>query len=142
MALSRDSLLSAANNRKRMLVDVPELGGELYLQALSTAQVMEYNSTLVPYGKSVPPTVFAKAMARLLVFSVCDVEGNPLYTEEDIDALSFNDLGVLTKLRKHIIEISGLDLDVGQVADNLKKVQGVSSNTGLPKNSKRQSKKS
>lgn len=130
MTIGRDGLLAASKVRKRKLVNVPELGGELCFRELSKAELLEYNSIILPHvEKTVPPTVFAKAIAKLIVFSVCDEAGNQLYTEADEKDLAFNDLDLLRKLRQHIIDVSELERPIGEVADDLKKVPNGSSNT-------------
>jgi len=134
--LTRDDFLLVSMSRKRTSVEVPELGGTLYLQEISTAQLLEYNVALLDYeGKQIPPTALAKIVAKLLVFSVCDADGTLMFTDADIDALAFVDINVLMGLRKKIIEVSGYGKAIEEVADDLKKAQTGSSSTSSPKSS-------
>jgi hypothetical protein len=125
--LGREDLLLAAQNRKRTLVEIPELG-TLYIQELSTSQLLEYNMLMLDYeGKRIPPTAFAKIVAQMIVFSVCDAEGNTLYTAADVDALALLDLKVLMTLRKRITELSGVGKSNEEVVSDLKNAPAGSS---------------
>jgi hypothetical protein len=125
--LSRTDFLAKYSNRRMELVDVPELGGSVYLQELSTAQLLEYNMLVLEYeNKQIPPTALARIVAKMIVFSACDADRCPMFTDADIDALAMVDINNLMSLRKRIVEISGL----GEVAADLKKAQTDSSATG------------
>jgi hypothetical protein len=125
--LGRDDFLATARNRKRVAVELPELG-TLYIQGLSTAQLLEYNQLMLDYeGVRIPPTAFARIVVKLVVFAACNPDGSPMFTDADVDALALYDIKVLMELRKRIIEVSGLGKSVAEVAADLKNDQTSSS---------------
>ena len=127
--LGRNDLLLAAHGRKRVPVELPELG-TLYIQELSTAQLLEYNMLMLDYeGKRIMPTEFARIVARLIVFAVCDADGNSMYTINDVEALSFLDVKILMELRKHIVKLSDVGKSTEEVTSNLKNSPAGSSST-------------
>jgi hypothetical protein len=132
--LSRTDFLEAGSHRKTELVEVPELGGSVYLRELSTGQLLEYNSRVDGFrstGNELTPAASLELMSLLISLSACGEDGSLLFTEADVKALSDNSIGVLIRLSTKALEVSGLGKGIAEeVADNLKKAQTDSSATG------------
>ena len=127
--LGRDDILSKVRSRQPVAVDIPELGA-LYLQELSTAQLLEYNMLLLDYeGKRIPPTVLARIMAKLLIFAACDAQGNPLFTDADLDTLALLNVTALMEVRKQVVALSGIGKSPQEVSEDLKNSPAGSSST-------------
>lgn len=135
--LSRDDFLSGTH-LKRELVDVPELGGAVYLRELSTPQLLllreRMNQARGADGR-IDDVHSLQMMAFVLSLSACDDTGAPLFTVEDLEPLMHNKISVLERLGNQVLAISGIDLDVAAVANNLKKNQTPSSSSGSPRSS-------
>jgi hypothetical protein len=132
--LSRTDFLAASSNRKRELVDVPELGGSVYLRELSTGQLLEYNDRIEKLRgahSDVTPAASLELMSLMISMSACDEEGVLLFTEADVKALAENSIGVIIGLSTKAMEVSGIGKAViEEVAAELKKVPTDSSATG------------
>jgi hypothetical protein len=124
--LSRADFLAAAANRKRELVDVPDLGGVVYLRELSAKQILAFNDRLRKLQAESPevtPSNSVDLMAVLISMTACDAAGGLLFTEEDIQALAENNLNLLITLSAKAMEVSGMgSREIDEVTENLKKV--------------------
>jgi hypothetical protein len=131
--LGREALLSASKNLKKELVEVPELGGSIYIRELSGKQLFQYNERIESLQKVTPeltPSSSLELVSLLVSLSACDEAGNLLFTEEDVKELSNNSFSVLMRLMKKALELSGINPKaIGEVADNLKNAQKDSSTT-------------
>lgn len=96
MALSRDEIL-AADDRVVEVVDVPEWGGEVYVRSLTRAEVRPFTET----GEDL-------AVGTLVSVAVCDEDGRPLFTEDDVPALEKKSLRALNRVVAKAMEINGL----------------------------------
>ncbi len=80
--LNRDAILSASDLKKETIA-VPEWGGEVIVSCMTGTQRDAWEQSLVA-NKT---TALANIRARLLVYALVDDQGNPMFTEKDIDAL-------------------------------------------------------
>lgn len=125
--LSRADFLSASANLKRELVEVPELGGAVFLRELSAKQILEYNEQirkLQADDSSLTPSSSVDLMAALISMTACDEDGALLFTESDVQALAENNLNLLITLSAKALEVSGMNTAaVDAVTDELKKTE-------------------
>ena len=124
--LSRADFLSASKNLKRDLVEVPELGGAVYLRELNASQLIAFNERLTALQlkgkKKVTFSTSLELMALLISMSACDEEGNLLFTEADVKTLADNSPNLLLELSIKAAETSGMNSKaIQEVAANLKK---------------------
>lgn len=92
-ALSREDMLTALR-RERRRVDVPELGGHVYVQTMSGRQFVAWadahNADLARAKDTpgAPVDIGFRSAAIFLAATVVDEAGTPIFTEADIDALA------------------------------------------------------
>ena len=95
--LTRDQIL-AAIDVKIEPVECPEWGGTIYVRNMTgKAREKFERSRYRMHGKDIE-VVHENTRASLLVASVCDKDGNLVFTEADIDALNEKNGAVLDRL--------------------------------------------
>lgn len=92
-ALGRKAIL-ATPDAGRTKVDVPEWGGYVWVHVMSGTERDAWEVTIIKEGKEAQKNMRAK----LLVLTVRDDDGQPLFTAEDIPALGKKHYLVLDKV--------------------------------------------
>lgn len=82
MSLTREQIL-APRPLPREEVDVPELGGTVFVRVMTGIERDAYEARL----RKNPETRAENAHGRLLVYCLCDPEGKLLFDPDDADAL-------------------------------------------------------
>ena len=114
MTLTRAEIL-AAKDIEIVEIKVPKWGGSIWVKSLSAREREEFEAALFGTGKLELHNIRAK-MASL---AVCDENGNPLFTEEDIEELNKKNTAVLQKIFVKCQELSGIgDKVVEKLAKN------------------------
>lgn len=85
-------------------VDCPEWGGAVRLRSLTGKQLTE----IVERGKNLSPHEIGM---RTLASSAVDAAGNPLFTLDDLDALSQKSSKVLTRLGNAVQDLNNFGKD-------------------------------
>jgi hypothetical protein len=85
MTLTREELL-APREMPREKIDVPELGGSVYVRALSGLERDAFEADVF-YSREKGAAGLRNMRARLAVRCLCDERGTLLMTPEDADAL-------------------------------------------------------
>lgn len=104
----RDQILAATTQLKPRAVQVPELGGTVYVRPLSLGGVGRFRA-LVEKDQ-------ARAPIALLVEGLCDETGKRLFTMEDEAVLSDLPGAAANRLLEEINEISGLGAKAAESA--------------------------
>jgi len=115
--LSKAGIL--ATELRRVCVQVPEMGGRVWLQELSSSQRDDYEAHMLGQPEPLdlhaimtkPLTPIEKwkdARARLLSMSIIDEEGNRLFSKTDIEALGSKSGKALQRLFNEACTLSGL----------------------------------
>ena len=107
--LSRAAIF-ATNDVKTEVVNVPEWGGSVTVQGMTGAARDRWEQMLVKAGE----TSTENARAKLVIVSVIDENGDPLFTEDDIIALGKKSGNALTRISNVAQRLSRLgqsDLD-------------------------------
>lgn len=110
--LTRDAILGAQDlNVTR--VEVPEWGGEVYLRALTLAEMQEVEAKQAE-AKG------AAFVALVVAYGLCDAEGTRLFTtDEDVTALLTKSARVLRLLTRKCMAVNQLSqADIEDVAGN------------------------
>ena len=81
--LTKNEIL-AANDVKRIKIDVPEWGGEVYISTMTGTARDEFETGILANAKS---GKVGNARARLAASTITDELGNLLFTSDDIDSL-------------------------------------------------------
>jgi hypothetical protein len=102
-ALSRDDFFS---DRAMTLdiepLDIPELGGRIYVKAMSGKQRDAFEAWAL--SEKGPKNIRGKAAARCL----CDAQGNRLFADQDAGRLGEIKVSILQKVFAAIQRLSGL----------------------------------
>ncbi len=102
--LGRDALLALKGGRTEE-VYVPELGGKLRVAAISAGTRDIFDLALLDVPENERRHHFR---ARLLVMTLMDDEGRPLYTVDDIPALSSIEARIIDPLVEVAMRLNGL----------------------------------
>jgi hypothetical protein len=118
--LGRDDILNA-NDRDIERVHVPEWGGDVCYRQISGLEREQWEAeapTRDPKtGKLDGEYGFVRA--RLLVYALCDEEGTPLFTTEDIMALSQKSAAGLDRVYALVAEMNKVsDADIDEIEGN------------------------
>lgn len=120
MYLSRDDILSASDLPTED-VEVPEWSGVVRVRGLSGKQRDSFEaSTLVQRGRTMVPDT-ANIRAKLCAWTIIGEDGEPLFTQQDVDALGEHSGAALDRVFAVASRLSGMsDEDVAE----LEKVSG------------------
>ena len=123
MTMNKDAFFSATNRRFK---DVPLPGGQSArirsLTAAEWADIDAKNTDIKRGGLSA--TGLKNSDFRLIIASVVDVEGNPVFNDGDLPKLGEIDAGVTIPLVRAIREHSGLRGDVEDAIKNSETTTG------------------
>jgi hypothetical protein len=127
--LSRNDFL----NLNTELVEVPELGGNVYVKELNGLSLLKFRDKVAELEKISPEVNTynsTKLMALLVSLTACDENGNPIFTEDDANKLVDINLLVLRRLSEKAMDVSGVpNAIISEVSSNLKNAQPDSSTT-------------
>lgn len=127
--LRRDDFLSI----RKELVEVPELGGSVYIRELGGKGLLQYREKIEEFQKQSPELNESNSldlMALLISLTACDKEGNLIFSEKDVKNLAETHIGVLMRLSTKALQMTGLGNDaIQEVSANLKNAQADSSIT-------------
>jgi hypothetical protein len=101
MALLTKDQIITSNDRESQTVEVPEWGGEVRIMAVTPAVLREVRNTA---PKSGTDETFGY---RLMVKSIVDENGNPIFTQEDVAALEGKSEAALKRVMEAINELNG-----------------------------------
>jgi hypothetical protein len=99
MQLTRDQLLGAIVPEFKQ-VDVPELGGHVYVRTMALGELFGINTS-----------DNSQAAVSLIVAGVCDHEGKALFTRDDAEALSKVQAKVAKRLAEAVSDLNRLGGD-------------------------------
>jgi hypothetical protein len=112
--LTRDQILGAPEPELKP-IPVPEWGGEVYIKVMSGTERDRWEILAFTDGK-VNRDNFR---ATLLVKTLCDDKGNPIFTDVDVAALSAKPSPALVRLAKTAMKVNALtDSDVDELTKN------------------------
>lgn len=116
--MTRDEIL-AAKDLKVVEVPIPEWGdgtGSVFVRELTALEREELEASNIVDGKDAP-----NPMGRVVAMSLCDKDGNRLFTLDDAPAFGAKGLGALKRIFEAAITVSKLS------SDEAKKIEGNSS---------------
>ena len=103
MTLDRAAILAAPDLPLTEL-DVEEWGGTIYLRPFTAGDLARLDTESNDPGANA---------AMLVILSVTDSEGEPLFTEDDVEAVKAKSLSALNRVAQAVNEINGLGDDSG-----------------------------
>jgi hypothetical protein len=109
MLLNRDAILGAEDKNYED-VPVPEWGGTVRIAGMSGGDRNAYQASMVVLGPngSVQRLNMADQLAKLLSRSIVDEDGNRVFSDKDLKALSAKNGAVLDRLGDVAMRLSGL----------------------------------
>lgn len=84
MAILTKAQILAANDVKRIKIEVPEWGGEVYISTMTGTARDEFETGILANSKG---GKVGNARARLAAATITDEAGNLLFNADDIEAL-------------------------------------------------------
>ncbi|MHC5539600.1 hypothetical protein ACYOEI_15385 [Singulisphaera rosea] len=122
--LTREQIIASAKDLPREEVAIPELGGSVYVRAMTGTERDAFESR---FSKDSTTNI----RARLAVATVCDEAGKTLFTEGDIEALGNVSAALLDRIFTVAIRLSKVTkADVDQLRGNSNASPSASSPSG------------
>lgn len=113
--LTRDEILNA-DDLKKEAVKVPEWGGELVVREMTGGQRDAYETSIMNASAEERSRVIR---ARMAASCVIDSDGEPMFTVDDIDALSKKSAKALDRVFKVAAKLNALyESDVEEAEGN------------------------
>ena len=110
MLLTKDTILKAEDS-KLQKIEVPEWGGHVFVRNMSGAERDDFEAeTYVTKGKNVEFNR-RNLRARMLVKTLCDESGTPMFTTKDIDALGKKSAKALDRCFSTAQKLNGMTAD-------------------------------
>jgi hypothetical protein len=136
--LSKEDLLHPKST-KLELVEVPSLGGSVYVRGLSGLGLLQYKREIEALGNPRDWKLEQSlgSMTLIISLTVCDEAGNLLFTRDEADQLLNNGLDVVEMLAEKAAVVSGISRkDLDEAKNSLKNPLTLSPSTAtLPENS-------
>ena len=106
--LTRDDLLNAGSQRVIEPVEIPELGGIVYVQGLTSAERDRYEQSVMQRrgGQLIPN--LTNARAKLIMMTLVDEDGSVLFTEEELGILGNIQARTLQRIWNKAADLSGI----------------------------------
>lgn len=125
--LTKDAFLGQSNSLRKDVCDLPELGGSVWVRELGGKSLLVYNERIKQLqkdGSEVSPSQALDLMALLISLTVCDEDGNLMFTESDVARLAESGISTLFTLSEKAMEVSGISTAaIAEVTSNLKNAQ-------------------
>ena len=106
MTLTKQQILSTSPRLKE--VDVPEWGGSVFIRPLTIHEQAKLADLGTKYEKSSVVDRMKNCTLRLVQWSVCDEQGNPLFEAGDLEPLMSKTASAFLRLQDAILALSGL----------------------------------
>jgi hypothetical protein len=106
MTLTKQQILSTSPRLKE--VDVPEWGGSVFIRPLTIHEQAKLADLGTKYEKSSVVDRMKNCTLRLVQWSVCDEQGNPLFESGDLEPLMNKAASAFLRLQDAILALSGL----------------------------------
>ncbi len=106
MTLTKQQILSTLPRLKE--VDVPEWGGSVFIRPLTIHEQAKLADLGTKYEKSSVVDRMKNCTLRLVQWSVCDEQGNPLFEAGDLEPLMSKAASAFLRLQDAILALSGL----------------------------------
>lgn len=106
MTLTKQQILSLPPRLKK--VDVPEWGLAVFIRPLTVLEHARLADLGAKYERGSNVDRMKNGTMRLVQWSVCDEEGNPLFETADIEALMNKPTSAFLRLQDEILALSGM----------------------------------
>ncbi len=113
MDLTREQLFHSLDLQARIAVDIPELGGTIYIKRMSGAEGFAYSQHSTQEGLSDD-----EQRALLLIYTICDSHGVCLFAQEDVAAVLTLPFALVLPLIIQASNLNGLDVSLVDLKKN------------------------
>lgn len=113
--LNRNDILTK-DNLKKMCVSVPAWGGDVFVSEMSAATRDQWEKKLVEEREE--SDKISSSRAALVIITVVDEKGNPLFTEKDIPQIGKLSSMALDPVIKAAQKLNGLDIKIEEAEKN------------------------
>lgn len=119
MALSRDQIL-AIPDQKIELVFIAEWNDSVYVKSMTGQERDKFEASIIEQKGKSQTVKIDNIRAKLCAYTICDKDGNLLFTEKDILALGAKNANALTKIFMIAKTLSGIgEEEMKELADDL-----------------------
>lgn len=106
--LTREQILAAQDLPTRA-VDVPEWGGRVHVRVMNGAERDEFDDFVIKRKGDIKGL-----RLRLAALCLCSPDGQRLFSEEDVEALSKKSGKAIQIIEKAATELNGLNVDAAE----------------------------
>ena len=129
MALNKEQIL-AARDIKIEEFYVPEWDGSIYIKTMTAEERDKFEESLLVKDGSKRKTDLFGFRAKMCSFVICDAEGNRLFSESEVEALSKKSASALTRIFEKSQELSATrEGDLEELVKNSESAQGEDSSS-------------
>jgi len=105
--LTREQILTADDLAKE-LVACPEWGGEVYVRTMTGEERDRFEAVMIQDPEAEPSKRYEHFRARLVVLTICDEKGMPVFFLNDVAALSQKSAKALDRVFSVAQRLSGM----------------------------------
>lgn len=119
MTLNKEEILQA-QDLPTELVSIPEWGGDVYVRGMTGAERDKWEASIVQTRGKDQTLNMVNIRAKLASITICDEQGNRLFTDADIARLSAKSAHALQRVFLVAQKLSGIgEDDVKELAEGL-----------------------
>lgn len=107
MILNREQIL-AANDVKTRVVEVPEWGGSVIVRGLTSLERDRAIARMMNDKNQVDLNRLGEFRVMIAAMAMIDEQGNPLFTEKDVDLLGKKSWSAIERISDAVLELSGM----------------------------------
>ena len=116
--LSKTDIL-AAKDIKIEEISVPEWGGSVFVKEMTGAERDKYESSILEIKGGNQTVNLQNARAKLAAFTICDENGNRIFSEADISALASKSATALQRIFEKAMSLSRIgEKDIEDLTKN------------------------
>ena len=123
MALNKEQILAIRDIKIEELF-VPEWDGSIYIKTMTAEERDKFEEAIFIKDSGKRKTDLSGLRAKMCAFVICDEEGNRLFSEAEVEALSKKSAAALTRIFEKSQELSATrEGDLEEMIKNSKSVQ-------------------
>ena len=129
MALNKEQILAARDIQIEEFY-VPEWDGSIYIKTMTAEERDKFEEAIFIKDGGKRKADVLGLRAKLCAFVICDAEGNRLFSESEVEALSKKSAAALTRIFEKSQELSATrEGDLEELVKNSESVQGEDSSS-------------
>lgn len=102
-------------------VHIPEWSVDIYVRGLTGKERDRYEASLLETRGRSQVTNYANARAKMVILAACDENGDPVFTQADLQELTDKSAAALDRIFSVARRLSGMDEDdINELVNDLK----------------------